>query len=210
VLLMAVLLACPRPSPPRAVADRAEVEAALRAFHDVGLSPARIPPPSVSAATATRSGDVAGEARQVRPEDAGWNAWSDGPRLFNNSAALIFHLRIEADGPVLWAPEGAELALNDDRTVLGAAPSAEVLLTDLLFHAYLEEQWAVEGDLVARTRGAGPFRAAYLPPVAEDGVLEGLLAFPLADAQSMHIVAMRLTVPVRTDDGRTTLVWVFE
>jgi hypothetical protein len=211
VLLIALTLACPRPGPPRSSVDRGEVVSALATFRDAALAPARIPPPSVSAAPAARDGGVVGEAHHIRAEEADWNRWSDGDaRLFNNRAALVFRVRIEATGPLSWIPDGAVLELNDDRTALAAAPSAEVLLTDLLFHAYVEEQWAVEGDLVARTRAAGPFRAAYLPAVAEDGVLEGIVAFPLAEARALHVVAMRLTIPVRTAGGRRELVWIFD
>ena len=147
----------------------------------------------------------------MRPEDAEWNRWNDGTlRLFNNRAALLFEIRIDGPAPLTWSPTRARLELNDRRTTLVAAPSGEILLGELLFHAYLEEQWAIEGDLVDRTRGAGPFRSAYLPASAQKGALAGLVAFPFGDNPDVHIVAMRLSLDVTAGGTDRDLVWVFD
>lgn len=185
----------------------------LQAFRAEALEPARIPPPSISQTSQeTASGSVSGRARLLRPEDAPWNRWVDGgSRLFNNRAALLFELSLRGPGPLSWDPEATRLELNDEQTVLPAAPTAEVLLAQLLFHAYLERQWGFDGDLVNRTRGAGPFRMAYAPPVGAGDELSGIVAFPLDEVpEGLHVVAMRLTVPVMARDGLHRLVWIFE
>ncbi|MEQ1504899.1 MAG: hypothetical protein ABMB14_21890 [Myxococcota bacterium] len=212
---MVLLAGCPKVGPSTAPADRDQVIARLEAYRSQSLAPARIPPPSLDepAREADQDG-VHGLARLVRSEDADWNRWIDGgPRLFNNRAAVLFDLTIEGRGTVVWDPDRTRLEVNDERTVLLASASAEGLLGELLFHAYLEEQWAVGGDLVNRTRAAGPFRAAYLPGVG-DGALSGVVAFPLGDAEhdwsELHVVALRLTVPVTDDAGRHDLVFVFD
>jgi hypothetical protein len=126
----------------------------------------------------------------------------------------VFELSIEGDGPISWDPDRTRLEVNDERTVLAVAASSEVLLGELLFHAYLEEQWALEGDLVNRTRGAGPWRSAYLPAIAHGGRLAGVVAFPLFDGETvrsdLHVVALRLTLPIVAADGPHELVWVFD
>lgn len=188
---------------------RVEEEIAL--FQRERLEPARIPPPSVAPAEPLEVDGISATARLLRPEEAEWNRWtSKGSRLFNNRAAMLFEIRIEGPAPVRWRPEGTRLELNDQRTILTPAPSGEVMLGELLFYAYLEEQWAIEGDLVDRTRGAGPFRAAYLPAITEEGPLVGVLAFPLGESYDVHVVAMRLTLAVATAKGTRDLVWLFE
>lgn len=162
-----------------------------------------------------RDGPIVGRAQLVRAEDAEWNQWVDGgPRLFNNRAALIFRIEIEGPGPISWDPDRTRLEVNDENLVLPVASSAEALLAELLYHAFLEEQWALEGDLVNRTRGAGPYRSGYLPAIALGGDLEGLMAFPLFDGESVlsdvHVVALRLTLPIVAEDGDHELVWVFD
>ncbi|MEQ1566995.1 MAG: hypothetical protein ABMA64_15235 [Myxococcota bacterium] len=206
------LCGCPRGPDLPAPAEREEAIARIAAYRTFALAPARTPPPSLDVERVEISdGSVRATLWVVRPEAAGWNTWTDGgPRLFNNRGALLFELDVRGPGPLGWLPEGAVLEINDGRTVLGAASSAEVLLGDLLFHALLEERWAIDGDLVARTRGAGPFRGAYLPPVA-DGPLRGVVAFPLPPGETdLHVVALRLTLPVVAADGDHELVWVIE
>jgi hypothetical protein len=89
-----------------------------------------------------------------------------------------------------------------------------VLLADLLYHAFLEERWSEDGDLVARTRAAGPFRSAYLPPWVAGTELTGVIAFPLATRDGplpeIQVAALRLTLAITAADGPHELVWVFE
>jgi hypothetical protein len=157
-------------------------------------------------------GSVTGQVRLLRPEEASWNRWVDGQlRLFNNRAALLFEITLQGPGPLAWDPESARLEVNDERTVLLAAGSAEILLAELLFYAYLERQWGFDGDLVNRTRAAGAFRMAYAPTVEPGDTLSGVIAFPLAELPSApHVVALRLTLAVTADDGVHVLVWVFD
>lgn len=219
-LSAAFLLGCPRLAAPPSSADRTRVVERIAAYRADMLDNARIPPPSVDPGPRSSSdGAVSGTAAPLRPEDAPWNQWIDGgPRLFNNRAALLFDVAFTGPGPLAWDASAARLEVNDERTVIAAAPSAEVLLGELLFNAYLEEQWGVDGDLLNRTRGAGPFRAAYLPDVGEADALTGVIAFPLSasndpsstDRSEIHVVAMRLTVPITAADGPHELVWVFD
>ena len=207
---------CVRHGVPVAIDERAAAQDRIASYRQYALEPARIPPPSVSRSVRElRDGSIVGRARIVRPEEAEWNQWVDGgPRLFNNRIALVFEVEVEGPGPISWDPDGTRLEVNDERTVLPVAPSAELLLGDLLFHAYLEEQWALDGDLVSRTRGAGPWRSAYLPAIAHGGLLGGVVAFPLVEGDSalfdLHVVALRLTLPVVAEDGPHELVWVFD
>ncbi|MBX2800036.1 MAG: hypothetical protein KTR31_20330 [Myxococcales bacterium] len=165
----------------------------------------------------TTAGAVTATARPLRPEDAPWNRWpTGGHRLFNNRAALLFEVSIRSDEPLVWLPAGTTLELNDEHTVVPAAETTEALLADLLSHAFLEEQWSIPGDLVDRARGAGPFRAAYLPLHAQDGAMEGIMAFPLwagpgRSLAELHVVAVRLTVKVGMgSEEEADLVWVFD
>lgn len=186
-------------------------------FRGRALDPARIPPPSIDpGARVAEAGTVRATAAPLRPEDADWNRWPDGTaRLFNDRAALLFAVRIEGTGPIRWVPAATRLEVNDPTTSLSVSSSGELLLGELLVNAYLEERHGLDGDLVERTRAAGPFRARYLPLAAADGVLEGVLAFPLVSEGRPigedHVVALRLTVGVVGDvDGAATLVFVFE
>lgn len=207
---------CPRRSPIPAEPDAESVGERIAEYRAAALDPARLPPLSLSSPVATAtSGDVRATARVLRPEEAEWNRWPDGgARLFNDAAALLFVVRVEGTGPLRWVPAATRLELNDERTSILAASSGEPLLGDLLVNAYLEERFGLDGDLVDRARGAGPYRAAYLPLTSDGGVLEGLVAFPLiADGRSvadLHVVALRLTLGVVGDaDGAHTLVFVF-
>jgi hypothetical protein len=166
---------------------------------------------------------VEATARLIRAEEAPWNGWVDGgPRLFNNAAALVIEVSVRAEGELAWAPDVTRLELNDERTAILAASSGELLLADLLLNAFLEERWALDGDLVDRTRAAGPFRAAYLPLVGVDGALDGVVAFPLYEGGAtptlgggeslagLHVVALRLTLGVVVDGRLRELVVVFD
>ena len=212
-----VFAGCPHPVAPAPAQDEEIVRERIAEFRARALDPARIPPPSVGAEELpAQSGPVRATARPVRPEDVDWNHWpGGGARLFNNRAALLFEVRIEGTGPIRWVPAATRLEINDAGTTIQASSSGELLLGELLVNAYLEERYGLDGGLVDRTRAAGPFRAVYLPLASADGVLDGVLAFPLvADGRAIgdeHIVALRLTVGVVDEtDGAATLVWVFE
>lgn len=212
-----ILATCPRRSPATPEVALDEVVARLDDYRSRALSPARVAPPAITfEPVEIEAGRVHATARALRPEDAPWNQWpGGGPRLFNNRAALLFELRIEAPGATAWLPEATWLELNDAETVVPAAETTEALLEELLYWAFMEERWLAGGDLVDRARGAGPFRGAYLPLHASDGVLEGVVAFPMGvepgvSLADLHVVAVRLTVGILSDDGEQQLVWVID
>lgn len=215
IVLIGVFSGCAHARAPAPADPLLPVPERIEAWRRAALEPARTPPPSVAPGPrVVEDGAVRATFTLVRPEDAEWNRWSDGPRLFNDAAALLFQVRIEGPGPLAWAPEGTTVELNDPSTRLPAAGSAEQLLGDLLVNALLEERSGSGGDLVERTRGAGAFRAAFLPPVAPGDVLEGLLAFPLRDGDrslgDLHVVALRVVLAVDAADGRHELVSVLD
>jgi len=213
-----ILTSCPRPRVPL-VAYEAQQEALQHkeAYERYALHPSGLVPPGILMtplrAEATR---VWGEATPLRPEDQTWNLWPDGgARLFNNRMAHVFRVTLQGEGVIGWIPEETTLELNDPSIRLVASGSPDGLLLDLLYFAKAQEDWILDGDLVARTRAAGPFRAAYLP-ARGDGVLEGIIGFPMSDngdplgVAETHVVAERLTVAVTTAEGIERLVWVFE
>jgi len=204
---------CARPAPSGA-SGRSDVRSQVAVYRERALQPAGVAPPSVDPAPQeVRTGSLFGRAQPVRAEQAPWNAWLDpGPRLFNDRSALLFEVRITSEAPVAWRPSDTRLELNDEDTVLRAASSSEALLHELLYWAYLEQRSGGDGDLIDRSRLAGPFRLAYVPHHSDDGVLSGLIAFPFTAAApaDTHVVAMRLTVGVTTAAGPEDLVWVFE
>lgn len=191
--------------------DRDAAAEELAAFERAWLEPAKIPAPVVAfeAHTATE-GSVTVTASPLRPEDAAWNTWP-GPtvRLFNNRAALLFEVAIDADGPVAWIPERTGLEINEVGDALPPAESAEELLVPLLTAALQQERHGLPGDHVERTRSAGAFRSAYLPLGAHGAPLTGLIAFPLADPER-HVVAFRLTLGVSGPDGPHAIALLFE
>ena len=81
----------------------------------------------------------------------------------------------------------------------------------------LQEHFLLDGDLAARTRAAGPFRAAYLPPSGVDELV-GVIAFPIQHNDfehqlalaELHVVAMRLTLQVRYEGGIHNLIYVYD
>ncbi|HHO50731.1 MAG TPA: hypothetical protein ENK18_07600 [Deltaproteobacteria bacterium] len=189
----------------------------LEAYRRESLEPARVAPMSIAHDTQRiEVGAVIARARSVRPEDAAWNRWaSGGVRLFNNRAAHLFEIRVVGRGPLSWVPEHTQLELNDETVIVPAAETTEAMLTDLLYMAFLEQRWSLEGDLVERARSAGPFRSAYLPLYQDEGALEGVIAFPLlgpdgSSLADLHVVAARLTVQILVDGRPTELVWVFD
>jgi len=214
VLCMAIALAtmsCSRARVLPPAEPTAEPSEAIRAFRDFALAPARLPPPSVTMERVSVDGaGVRGTARVVRAEEEGWNAWPGRElRLFNHRWAWVVEVSVDGPEGMAWRPQGSRLELNDERTVLLPAPSADDVLGDLLFWALEQERHALGEDLAARTRGAGPFRARYLTQRSEAGRWEGVLAFPLGEHYDRHVVAARLTLAFDLPSGTEELVWVF-
>lgn len=212
------LVACggsPRPTVVHP-AEQAEVEGDLRAFVRYALEPARIAPPTVT--WEPREIEVDGVRARItplRPEEAGWNRWSRGEaRLFNNRMAYLFLVRVEGPGPLAWSPRESTLELNGPMNRLVAAGAPDELLSEITFWAVLQERLLLEGDLADRIRGAGPFRASYLPLHSSDSVLEGVIGFPLglergAALSELHVATLRLTLRIQAGDRPRELVWVF-
>lgn len=191
----------------------------IESFRRYALEPARIAPPTVGQRElSARSGGLQVVARLVRPETAAWNAWPDGSaRLFNDRVAHLFEIEVTGGGPIGWLPGATTLELNDPGTVLLAAPDGEILLHDLHALALQAERQLLDGELAERTRAAGAFRSAYLPPAGADR-LAGVVAFPLwatnpgeqASLAEKHVVAMRLTLALMDADGPRSVELVFE
>ena len=196
--------------------EQVEAREQLEGYRVFALEPAGIAPPGIRfEAQRVEGHGVWAIARPLRPEDQSWNQWTGGPRLFNNRMAHLFEVELHGEATLGWVPEGTVLELNDASNRLPSSASPEGLLAELLSYAKLQEDWILDGDLVARTRAAGPFRAAYMPAQG-DGELFGLIGFPLtnqedaAELAEKHIVAERLTVSVVTSTGIQDLVWVFD
>jgi hypothetical protein len=149
------------------------------------------------------------EVTPIRAEEAVWNQYP-GPelRLFNNQAGWFFKVTAVGQGPVKWVPTGTKLEINEATNTRYPYVSPETLLTPLLEHGRLQEQWALEGDLHLRAGSALEFRAAYLPPHPQI-TAEGVIAFAKwVDPGPIH--SMRLTLAFLDDDGLHRLQWVFE
>ena len=191
--------------------ERADVEEELDAFRAYWLAPARVAPPTIDfEERLAEAGPVQGSALPIRAEEASWNTWSgDESRLFNNRAAHLFRVEVRGPGPLRWVPGGTSLELNVEGDGLRPAPAADDVLGPLLIWAKAQAEWTADGDLVERTRAAGPFRSAYLPLSAEDSPLEGLIAFPI-DEPDHHVVALRLTVEVEAAGVRHQLSWLYD
>lgn len=206
-------------------AERREFATALERFVQYRLEPARVAPPTVSPVGAlVQDGPVQGVARLILAEDEPWNAWEGaGVRLLNNTVAHWFQVDVEAiDGtPLRWDPARTVLELNEPGNTLRVARTQEELLEELLFFAYQQERFLLDGDLVERARGGGQLRAAYLDAHAD--TLQGLIAFPIAlnpetapflghggPPADYHVVSMRLSLGVDTPSGPRRLQWLFE
>ncbi len=183
----------------------------LEAFESYWLAPAVIAPPMIDfSEQRVEQGGLVLKLKPIRPEDAEWNQWKDGqPRLFNNRSAYMFQLHIEGEGPLRWMPKNTKLELNTEGNALPAAESPESLLRPLLAAALDQERFVLDGDLVERTRAAGPFRAEYMPLASQDGPLDGLIAFPLEDSDA-HVVGLRVTIGVKSVDGPQQIAAVFD
>ena len=207
-----VLGGCHRPGVPLSSGTREATSEGVAAFRAFALEPARLPPPSLEPVSEATEGALWGRAEVLRPEEAPWNRGPRGPVLFNDRWVWLVHLHVaSSEGkPISWVADRTTLELNDPDTVLPAAPSPGDVLADLLFWALQEERAGLPGDLVARTRAAGGFRAAYLPRTGSDGVLDGVIAFPAAEAEGTHVVAARLRVPIVHDGSTRRMEWVFQ
>jgi len=188
-----------------------------RAYEAYALRPAGIAPPGIDTTPRRADGDgIWGMAAPIRAEEESWNQWPDGSaRLFNNRMAHLFEVSLQGDGLIGWVPEDTSLELNDPSIRLISSGSPEGLLVDLLYFAKTQEDWILDGDLVARTRAAGAFRSSYMP-ARGSGRIDGIIGFPISsldapmEVADTHIVAERLTVSVTTAQGIRTLVWVFD
>ena len=201
----------PRTSvPPVSAVRQAAVSRELHRFSQWWLAPARLPPPSLSRTAAVVVGDLSATAEVVVPEDADWNQWPDGVRLFNNRAAVVFRvvLRHQGGDALSWRPDQTFVEVNRPGNPLPAASTAEDMLRPLISAALQQERWVLEGDLVARTRGAGAFRAAYLPAQPATP-LDGLVAFAVPpEWEPVPVGALRLRFAVEGLDE--PLVFVFD
>jgi hypothetical protein len=201
------------------IAEQGRVRADVAAFQWYALEPAQIAPPVIEMAEQkARSGGLTVTARLASAESSPWNIWPDGTaRLFNNRVAHVFEIELEGEGALGWMPRSTTLELNEPGVALVAAGGPDVLINDLLGLALQAERQLVDSQLVARTRAAGAFRRAYLPP-AGVGQMSGVVAFPLwasdlTDQTALaekHVVAMRLTLTVMDGDGARSVVMVFE
>lgn len=199
--------------------ERTRLAAEVDAYRRYALEPARLAPPTVRwDAREVAHEHLTARVTPIRPEDAAWNRWPDGTsRLFNNRMAHVFLVHVTGEGPLAWTPSATTLDLNHEDNRLAAAPNAEALLGELTYWAVMQERGLLPGDLAARTRASGPFRASYLPLRVEGDVLEGLVAFPILppedgdpDLSALHVVALRLTLAVETPRGAQHLVWLFD
>jgi len=180
-------------------------------FKQRWLGPAKVAPPAIAPGPRKAYTDgVVGTSSMVRAEDAVWNLWRDGTyRLFNNRSALLFDVTLQSNGSLRWVPQTTQLEINVAGEGLEPALAPDDLLLPLLQAALQQEEHVIDGDLAERTRAAGPFRATYMPTAPMYDVLHGLVAFPMTKPEQ-HVVTMRLTVGVHTDEGPTTLTWLFE
>lgn len=211
VSTLATLISCHRPS--FRIQEQEDQEATrreLERFERQWLAPAGIAPPAVrDGSQAIAQGSLQVQAAPLRPEDAPWNAWP-GPtsRLFNNRAGLFFAVQATGPNGLRWVPEHTTLEIDSEGS-LSPADSADALLVPLITAALAQERAGLPGDLVDRTRAAGPYRSAYLPQSATTGSLQGVIAFPLPDPDQ-QIVAMRLTLSLWTPTGTERVQFLYE
>jgi hypothetical protein len=200
----------PKPARIAPAGERLAIAEELQWFRETWLAPARIAPPTVPRrAVETTNENIRATAQLLLPEEASWNTWdTPGGRLFNNRAAHLFEVVIEGEGLLRWIPTETLLELNTEGNAHRASRSSEDLLMPLFRAAIDEERAVLDGDLVARTRAAGPFRSAYMPSEA-NGLLRGLIAFPNS-TNTLHVVAMRLTVVIEREGRRVPLVWTLD
>lgn len=196
--------------------EQADARVALEQFIEYWLAPANIAPPTIEfSKNEVHAGRVHGTALPIRPEDAPWNQWSGRTyRLFNNRIGYFFEVKIDIDGTeeIRWLPHQTWLEVNEPGGAMRPATKADELLGPLQNAALHEIDLVLEGDLVDRTRAAGPFRAKYFPATGE-GSLSGVIGFPHKDPSTeadRHVVGVQLMVEVEVGDEAFDLVWVFD
>lgn len=192
--------------PTPAAADREEGRERLARFERAWLQPAKVAPPTVSfEPQLVEAEGLTAKVRLVLPEEADWNEWSEGLRLFNNRAAYFFEVSVAGEGKISWIPADTVLERNSEDDRLGAAGDPDDFLFPLQQAAIHSAMLVIDSDYSDRARAAGPFRAAYLSRRGGKDRLEGLIGFQAEDTYR-HVVAMRLTLAVRTDVGVRNLV----
>ena len=94
--------------------------------------PAIIAPPTVSMEP-VESGDdhVRVRARYVPVEQASWNRWTHGVRLFNQRAGYLFELDVEGSEPLTLNYADTTLERNVEGAALTAEQDLEVFLLPL-------------------------------------------------------------------------------
>ncbi|MCO4744951.1 MAG: hypothetical protein KC912_09185 [Proteobacteria bacterium] len=190
-----------------AAADREQGRERLERFADAWLQPAKVAPPTVSFDAQLAEADgLTARARLVQAETQEWNRWPDGLRLFNNRGGYFFEVEIAGDGKVAWVPGDTQLERNDPGEPLWASGEPDVFLFPLQQAAIHSSMLVVDTDFPERARAAGPFRSAYLSARGGKDHISGLIGFQTEDAHR-HVVAMRLTLAVYTDEGLQKLVF---
>lgn len=190
---------------------RAIAEQDLEQFVDYWLRPARVAPPSIDPAPRTQTvGDLEVTVTPFQVEQAAWNQWrGEGARLVNNRVAHWFSVRATSDGDLLWVPEDTKLLVNDPEHATRPLPTPDDVILPLLRAALEQQRWGLPGDLVQRTRAAGPFRTAYLSSAGLGGDISGAVAFPRDDA-TPHVVAYRLTLAFEREGRRQIVQFAFD
>jgi hypothetical protein len=183
----------------------------LRLFSAYWLDPAQVPPPTIAFESRTATdGTVEVTVTPIRAEDAPWNQWEgEGARLFNNRAAHLFEVSIAGRDDVRWIPEASGLELNVEGSPTPPHRHPDNLLVPLLEYARQQERWLLSGDLMARTRAAGPFRAAYMPIGVHSQTVRGVVAFPIVDPQQL-VVGLRVTLAAEDATGPHTVTFTYD
>ncbi|TNE87892.1 MAG: hypothetical protein EP330_16475 [Deltaproteobacteria bacterium] len=204
---MLFLTACPRAiGPVPGIAEREEGRERLQRFEQAWLEPAKVAPPTVSgeAQLVERDGLTA-KIRLIRAEEAEWNEWNEGVRLFNERAGYFFDVQVAGEGKLTWLPNDTLLERNVEGSPLRAAGDPDDFLFPLQQAAIHSSMLVIDNDFSERARAAGPFRAAYMSRRVERDRMEGVIGFQADDTQR-HVVAMRMTLAVRTEWGVRNLV----
>ena len=190
---------------------RTSVRMSLLDFEEYWLYPAKIAPPTISFSpkTVKKNGWVA-TIEPVLAEQQPWNQWpGDGYRLFNNRAAHLFYVTIDGTGPIQWKSDETKIRINYPEKSLDSAQTADELLAPLRKAAVSEQEWILDTQFGKRHRGAGSFRAAYLPSDPRTHQIRGLIAFPVVET-SQHVVVIEVDLSVQTAKGKQTFTWLFD
>ncbi len=211
VLTVLLLASCLRtPSRPVPHHGRDDALQEIRGFRRDWLEDAHLAPPTVEfEPVVIEDGPYVASAEPLLAEDATWNHWGDGScRLFNDRAAWWFSVRVDG-APFTWDPSATELRVNGVPTS-PPATAPDDFLVPLFRAALLQENFGLAGDLVDRTRAAGPFRSAYFVRSVVFDQAEGIIGFPKEDAE-LQATHLELWVSIRSqaDDSRHTFHWAF-